>query len=85
MRWCRGVDAVVPEQSEPLRVLVVDDEPSIVDVITMALRHQGYDVTAAETGVRALSEARMPGALTRWCPHAMVPSRDGALTRWRST
>jgi two-component system OmpR family response regulator len=53
-------------RSEPLRVLVVDDEPSIVDVISMALRHQGYDVAVADTGTRALSEAR------DWRPHAMV-------------
>ena len=29
------------------RVLVVDDEPNIVDVITMALRFQGFDVERA--------------------------------------
>jgi two-component system OmpR family response regulator len=52
--------------SGPLRVLVVDDEPSIVDVITMALRHNGYDVACADTGAGALTEAR------QWRPHAMV-------------
>ena len=56
----------VAVRSEPLRVLVVDDEPSIVDVFSMALRHQGYDVAVADTGTRALSEAR------DWRPHAMV-------------
>ena len=30
--------------AEPLRVLVVDDEPSIVDVISMALRYEGFEV-----------------------------------------
>jgi two-component system, OmpR family, response regulator len=39
----------VDSQTEPLRVLVVDDEPSIVDVISMALRHQGYEVAVADT------------------------------------
>jgi two-component system OmpR family response regulator len=66
----------VPEETEPVRVLVVDDEPSIVDVICMALRHQGYQVAAAETGSEALNEARA------WRPHAMVldvmlPDMDG--------
>ena len=28
------------------RVLVVDDEPNIVDVISMALRFQGFEVAA---------------------------------------
>jgi two-component system OmpR family response regulator len=69
-------DASVPEETEPVRVLVVDDEPSIVDVICMALRHQGYQVAAAETGSEALNEARA------WRPHAMVldvmlPDMDG--------
>jgi two-component system OmpR family response regulator len=47
-------------------VLVVDDEPSIVDVVSMALRHQGYEVVVADTGTRALTEVR------DWRPHAMV-------------
>ena len=37
------------------RVLVVDDEPNIVDVISMALRFQGFAVEAAGTGAEALS------------------------------
>ena len=38
------------DQPERLRVLVVDDEPNIVDVVSMALRHGGFDVAAADTG-----------------------------------
>ncbi len=56
----------VAEQDERLRVLVVDDEPSIVDVVSMALRHHGYDVAVAETGAQALTEVR------DWRPHAIV-------------
>jgi two-component system OmpR family response regulator len=40
------------------RVLVVDDEPNIVDVITMALRYEGFDVASAGTGAEALSAVR---------------------------
>jgi two-component system, OmpR family, response regulator len=36
------------------RVLVVDDEPNIVDVIAMALRFQGFTVESAGTGAAAL-------------------------------
>jgi two-component system OmpR family response regulator len=36
------------------RVLVVDDEPNIVDVISMALRYQGFDVSSAGSGEDAL-------------------------------
>jgi two-component system OmpR family response regulator len=56
----------VAEQDERLRVLVVDDEPSIVDVVSMALRHHGYDVAVADSGARALTEVR------DWRPHAIV-------------
>ena len=49
-----------------MRVLVVDDEPSIVDVISMALRHHGFSVEAAGSGKEALDEVR------RWHPHVMV-------------
>jgi two-component system OmpR family response regulator len=37
------------------RVLVVDDEPNIVDVIAMALRYQGFEVESAGTGAAALA------------------------------
>jgi two-component system OmpR family response regulator len=48
------------------RVLVVDDEPNIVDVITMALNFQGFEVESATTGAEALS------AVTRFKPHLML-------------
>ena len=56
----------VARTPEPLRVLVVDDEPSIVDVLCMGLRHHGYEVTVAGTGTDALQQAR------DWRPHAIV-------------
>jgi two-component system, OmpR family, response regulator len=40
----------------PARVLVVDDEPNIVDVISMALRYEGFEVDAAGTGAEALAK-----------------------------
>jgi two-component system OmpR family response regulator len=36
------------------RILVVDDEPSIVDAVSTALRYEGYEVTEASTGREAL-------------------------------
>jgi len=42
---------------QPLRILVVDDEPNIVDVLAMALRYQGFEVGTAGTGETALAEA----------------------------
>jgi two-component system OmpR family response regulator len=54
------------ENSAPHRVLVVDDEPNIAEVVTMALRFQGFDVETAGTGREALA------AVTRFKPHMMV-------------
>jgi len=48
------------------RILVVDDEENIVEVISMALRFQGFSVEQASTGQAALS------AVTRFKPHLMV-------------
>jgi two-component system, OmpR family, response regulator len=48
------------------RVLVVDDEPNIVDVVAMALRFQGFGVETAGTGEEALSR------VASFRPHLMV-------------
>jgi two-component system OmpR family response regulator len=37
------------------RILVVDDEPNIVDVISMALRFHGFEVGSAGTGAGAIA------------------------------
>lgn len=41
-----------------VRVLVVDDEPVLAEMITMALRYEGWDVTAASDGASAVAAAR---------------------------
>jgi two-component system, OmpR family, response regulator len=56
----------VEDQAEAVRVLVVDDEPGIVDVVSMALRHHGFGVETAGTGRQALELVR------RWRPHVIV-------------
>src|SRR3954468_22359247 len=43
------------DNGQPHRVLVVDDEPNIVDVISMALRFQGFEVESAGTGADAIA------------------------------
>jgi two-component system, OmpR family, response regulator len=48
------------------RVLVVDDEPNIAEVITMALRYQGFAVQTAATGREAIA------AVSEFKPHLMV-------------
>src|SRR5689334_9352992 len=48
------------------RILVVDDEPNIADVVSMALRFQGFDVETAGTGGDAIA------AVTSFRPHLIV-------------
>ena len=50
--------------AESHRVLVVDDEPNIVDVVSMALRYQGFEVASAGTGREALDQPSPPSART---------------------
>jgi two-component system OmpR family response regulator len=40
------------------RILVVDDEPSIVDAVATALRYEGFDVEEAASGRDALARVR---------------------------
>jgi two-component system OmpR family response regulator len=40
------------------RILVVDDEPSIVDAVATALRYEGFEVQEASTGREAIEAAR---------------------------
>jgi two-component system, OmpR family, response regulator len=44
--------------SRTQQILVVDDEPSIVDAVATALRYEGFDVRVAVTGRAALSAAQ---------------------------
>ena len=43
--------------TEPVRILVVDDEQPLVDLVTSYLRREGYDVLAASDGPTALDMA----------------------------
>jgi two-component system, OmpR family, response regulator len=56
----------VSETAVTHRVLVVDDEPNIVDVVSMALRYQGFAVESAATGAEALAAA------SAFRPHLML-------------
>jgi two-component system OmpR family response regulator len=59
-----------------LRVLVVDDEPSIVDAVATALRYEGYDTLEASTGRQALATARETGP-DLIVLDVMLPDLDG--------
>src|SRR3978361_1250440 len=59
-----------------LRVLVVDDEPSICELLSMALRYEGWDVRTAADGAEAVRAARefRPDAVVL---DVMLPDMDG--------
>jgi two-component system OmpR family response regulator len=64
------------EAAEKVRVLVVDDEPNIVDVISMALRFEGFAVDSAGTGADAIAAvgAHKPAVIVL---DVMLPDIDG--------
>jgi len=70
----------------PLRVLVVDDEVNIAELVTMALRYEGWEVASAHTGSKAVAAAREfgPDAIVL---DIMLPDFDGmeVLRRVRSS
>jgi two-component system OmpR family response regulator len=70
----------------PVRVLVVDDEANIAELIGMALRYEGWEVRLAHTGSRAVAAAKefRPDAVVL---DMMLPDFDGleVLRRMRVT
>jgi two-component system OmpR family response regulator len=62
--------------TDKARILVVDDEPNITELVSMALRYEGFEVAVAADGRSALARA------TTFRPHLMVldvmlPDLDG--------
>ena len=67
-------------ESTPTRVLVVDDEADILEVVTWVLTDEGYEVRTARHGAEALPIAR------DWRPHVIMldlnmPVMDGPAFR----
>lgn len=54
----RGCLMGVAEGSGPIRVLVVDDEPALVELVSRYLRREGFEVSTAADGERAVELAR---------------------------
>src|SRR4051794_11458577 len=72
-----GALAASRSSDEPeTRILVVDDQDSITDLIGTALRYEGFRVEVADSGRSAVA------AITRFRPHLMIldvmlPDFDG--------
>ena len=60
----------------PIRVLTVDDEPSLIELLSMAMRYEGWEVSTAQDGATAVRVARevKPDALVL---DMMLPDFDG--------
>jgi putative nucleotidyltransferase with HDIG domain len=75
-----------PSPSEPTKILIVDDDSAVRDVITVLLREEGYACTAvssAEAGLEAASHADYPLVIS----DVRMPGKDGfwLLDRLRDT
>ena len=58
------------------RILVAEDDPSVREFVTRALRHQGHDVTAVADGSRAL-EALGQADFDLLLTDIVMPNLDG--------
>lgn len=80
-----STEPVTQQQETPLKVLVVDDEPSIAQLLHMALRYDGWDVRVAANGAEAvqLAEEFAPDVMVL---DIMLPDFDGmqVLSRLRT-
>jgi two-component system OmpR family response regulator len=68
--------ALTRPDGSPLQVLVVDDEVNIAELVSMAVRYEGWVPTVANTGNKAVSVARQqrPDAVVL---DVMLPDFDG--------
>jgi two-component system alkaline phosphatase synthesis response regulator PhoP len=65
--------------SQKIKVLVVDDEPDIVEILKYNLQKEGYEVATAEDGIKAVKTA------VKFLPDVilldiMMPNQDGVET-----
>src|SRR6201993_973641 len=68
--------APVPDSHPEAKILVVDDETNIVELLSVSLKFQGFEVHTASSGPAALDRARevRPDAVIL---DVMMPGMDG--------
>ena len=85
MPLTHSLPALTRPDGSAVRVLVVDDEPNIAELLNMALRYEGWEVTVAHTGSKAVAAAKdvRPDAVVL---DMMLPDFDGmeVLRRMRT-
>ncbi len=75
-RFDQNSEQLTRPDGSPIRVLTVDDEPSLTELLSMAMRYEGWDVTTAGSGTAAVKAARetRPDAIVL---DMMLPDFDG--------
>jgi len=71
-----GQEALTRPDGTAIRVLTVDDETSLTELLSMALRYEGWEVSTAASGLAAVKAAReqRPDAIVL---DMMLPDFDG--------
>ena len=71
-----GQEPLTRPDGTPIRVLTVDDESSLTELLSMALRYEGWEVSTAACGLEAVQVARQirPDAIVL---DIMLPDFDG--------
>ncbi|MCL6259529.1 response regulator transcription factor [Aquiflexum sp. TKW24L] len=66
-------------EKQKIKILVVDDEPDIIDILTYNLKKEGYEVESAEDGIKAVKIAAKfhPDVILL---DIMMPNQDGVET-----
>jgi two-component system OmpR family response regulator len=75
---CERDPALTRPDGTPIRILAVDDESSLTELLSMAMRYEGWQVTTAASGGQAVKVARetRPDAIVL---DMMLPGRSGFL------
>ena len=75
-RTASAPSALQRPDGRPVRVLVVDDEPNLTELLSMALRYEGWEVRSAASGLAAVRAAKDfgPDAVVL---DMMLPDLDG--------
>jgi two-component system OmpR family response regulator len=71
-----GQEALTRPDGSAIRILTVDDENSLTELLSMALRYEGWEVSTAASGLAAVKTARdvRPDAIVL---DMMLPDFDG--------
>jgi len=69
-------EALTRPDGTPIRILAVDDEQSLTELLSMAMRYEGWEVSTAGSGLTAVQAARdvRPDAIVL---DMMLPDFDG--------